>query len=72
MSRLRPQATIPEPYEDVKSLRTSVLATKERVETLSGTRGFPGDAAVTWDDLVSLKLIKATDVPRDLGTDRSQ
>ena len=36
MSRRRTQATIPEPYEDVRSLRTSVAALKELVETLAG------------------------------------
>lgn len=70
MSRRRPQATIPEPYEDVKSLRTTAMATKELAETLAGTRGLPTDAAVTWDDLVSLGLIKAEQVPKDLGTNR--
>lgn len=70
MSRRRPQATIPEPYEDVKSLRTTAMATKELAETLAGQRGLPLDAAVTWEDLVSLKLITASQVPTDIGTNR--
>lgn len=72
MSKKRPQATIPEPYEDVKSLRTAMMGAKELVETLAGQRGFAGDAAVTWDDLVDLGLIKTDQIPRDLGTNRSQ
>lgn len=63
MSKRRPQATIPEPYEDVKSLRTTAMATKELAETLAGQRGAPTEAAVTWGDLVDLKLIKAGQVP---------
>jgi hypothetical protein len=46
------QATIPEPYEDVRSLRTSVLALKELVEVLVGQRGINRDnEAVTFGEL---------------------
>jgi hypothetical protein len=48
------------------------MAMKERVEVLSGTRGFNTDAAVTWGDLVELKLIRPDQVPRDLGSHRAQ
>jgi hypothetical protein len=48
------------------------MAMKERVEVMSGTRGFATDAAVTWDDLVQLKLIKPEQVPRELGSHRAQ
>jgi hypothetical protein len=48
------------------------MAMKERVEVLSGTRGFNTDAAVTWEDLVDLKLIKQEQVPKDLGSHRAQ
>jgi hypothetical protein len=45
-------ATIPEPYEDVKSLRASVMALKELVEELTGQRGVNRDSeAVTFADL---------------------
>lgn len=49
MSSRRQQVTIPEPYEDVKSLRASVMALKELVEELAGQRG--NDPAVTSSDL---------------------
>lgn len=68
MSR-RTQQTIPEPYEDVRSLRTAAMANKELTETLAGQRGLPTDAAVTWGDLVRLGLIQPTQVPKDLGSD---
>jgi hypothetical protein len=64
MSKRRPQETIPVPYEDVRSLRSTTMAIKERLEVLSGQRGTNMLAsAVTWEDLVELKLIKATQVP---------
>jgi hypothetical protein len=64
MSKRRPQETIPVPYEDVRSLRSTVMAMKERVEVISGQRGTDMlGSAVTWEDLVSLKLIKPSQVP---------
>jgi hypothetical protein len=40
------------------------MAMKERVEVISGQRGTDMMlSAVTWEDLVSLKLIKANQVP---------
>jgi hypothetical protein len=48
------------------------MALKERVEVLSGTRGYNTDAAVTWGDLVELGLIKINQVPVDLGSHRSK
>jgi hypothetical protein len=48
------------------------MAMKENVEVMSGTRGFNTDAAVTWADLVELKLIKPEQVPKDLGSHRAQ
>jgi hypothetical protein len=40
------------------------MGTKELLETLAGQRGTNMlDSAVTWQDLVDLKLIKATQVP---------
>jgi hypothetical protein len=74
VSRIRgsKQATIPEPYEDVASLRTVALATKELVEVLAGQRGAASDAAVTWGDLIKLQLINPGQVPPDIGSHRSQ
>jgi hypothetical protein len=51
MSRRTPQATIPEPYTDVVSLRASVMALKELVEDLAGQRGDQDTSAVTWSDM---------------------
>ena len=45
------QATIPEPYTDVASLRASVMALKELVEMLAGQRGDRDDQAVTWGEM---------------------
>lgn len=50
MSRRTPIA-IPEPYQDVKSLRASVMALKEVVENITGQRGNDGDNMVSADDL---------------------
>ena len=63
MSKRRPQETIPVAYEDVKSLRATVMAMKELLEDLAGQRGAESDTAVTWGDLVDLNLIKSTQVP---------
>ena len=42
---------IPEPGNDLESLRATVEALREVVETLSRQRGNVGDSAVTVDDL---------------------
>lgn len=47
----KPQATIPEPYENLASLRAVALATKELVETLAGQRGGREGHAVTFGEL---------------------
>lgn len=62
------QTAIPEPYENLTSLRATAIATKELVEVLAGQRGPALDAAVTWNDLVSLGLIQADQVPVGLGS----
>jgi hypothetical protein len=62
------QVTIPEPYEDLASLRASVLALKELVEVLSGQRGQAYDVAITWQDLLDLQMIRKEDIPYDIGT----
>jgi hypothetical protein len=62
------QVTIPEPYEDVKSLRATAMATKELVEVLAGQRGQAYDVAVTWQDLLDLGWIRMEEIPYDLGS----
>ena len=62
------QVTIPEPLDDVKSLRATAMATKELVEMLAGQRGQAYDVAVTWQDLLDLQLIRKEDIPYDIGT----
>jgi hypothetical protein len=64
----RTQATIPDPHENLASLRAVAVATKELVETLAGQRGQAYTAAVTWADLVKLGLIKQDQIPRDIGS----
>ena len=66
----RRQEAIPEPYQDVASLRASVMAIKELVEMLAGQRGRAADAAVTWQDLLNLQLVRQADIPTDIGTTR--
>lgn len=66
----RTQATIPVPYENLASLRTTALATKELVESLAGQIGNSDDVAVTWGDLLRLGVIRPEQVPRDLGSSR--
>jgi hypothetical protein len=70
MLRSQKQVTIPDPYENVSSLRATALATKELVEALAGQRGSLADIAVTWQDLLDLGLIKPEQVPRGLGSRR--
>lgn len=67
-NRRRPQATIPQPVAEVRSLYVAALATKELVETLAGQRGTAYDAAVTWEDLMRLGLITRDQIPRDIGS----
>ena len=64
--KIRRQQAIPVPYETPHSLRITAMAMKERLEVLSGARGKTlREAAVTWDDLVELGLIKPEQVPVD-------
>jgi hypothetical protein len=58
-------AAIPEPEDDVGSLREAVTALKQTVEVLSRQRGGAVlSGAVTWQDLVDLELIEAAQVPK--------
>lgn len=66
------QATIPEPYEDVQSLRAAVMAIKELVEVLAGQRGFMTEVAVTWQDLINLQLVNMADIPKEIGSNQIQ
>ena len=67
MSNKRIQPTIPEPYEDVRSLRASVMALKELVEILAGQRGDPTDAVPTWQDLIDTGIITKSRIPSGVG-----
>lgn len=59
---LKPPA-IQEPNETPESLRQAVIALKEGMEILSGSRGSKLNAAITWQDLVDLRLITIAKVP---------
>jgi hypothetical protein len=54
---------IPDPLPDLNSLRETALATKEAVEVLTRQRQPVLAGAVTWQDLVDLKLISLGKVP---------
>ena len=56
-------AAIPDPSGDPESLRQTTAALKENVEVLTSQRGQKTHAAVTWQDLIDLKLILPTQVP---------
>jgi len=70
--RRRVQPTIPEPLENVQSLRESVMSLKELAETLAGQRGQAYDIAVTWGDLIDLGLITEHDLPYRFGPNTIQ
>lgn len=73
MSKKRPvQVTIPEPYENLASLRATALSNKELTEMLAGQRGNALDAAVTWQDLVDLGLVIPAEIPEGIGSPRLQ
>lgn len=55
---------IPEPRGDLPSLLRAAQATKAAVEIIAGTRGTQLNAAVTWQDLVDLRLITVAQVPK--------
>jgi len=67
VSKRRDQPTIPEPTEDVRSLRTTVAALKELVEVMAGQRGAPVDAVPTWGDLINLGLVTKSRIPEGVG-----
>ena len=54
--------TIPEPYENVASLRATCMALKEAVETLTKQRGDIHSAAPTWGELQQLGVVKPEQV----------
>ena len=55
---------IPEPQANPESLRQTALSTKSAIEVLAGTRGGKTNAAVTWQDLVDLRLITVARIPK--------
>lgn len=63
----RVRQTIPQPGNDLASLRATVVAMKELVEVLSGQRGPANDVAFTWEDAVELGLVQKDQVPANVG-----
>lgn len=57
-------SSIPEPYENVASLRATCMALKEAVETLTKQRGAIHDAAPTWGELQQLGIVRPEQVNR--------
>lgn len=55
---------IPDPITNVASLREVALALKEGQEIITRQRGDRTLSAVTWQDLLALGLIKASQLPR--------
>ena len=56
--------SIPDPTTAPEALRTTSMALKEGYEILSRQRGDRSMSAVSWQDLVSLGLIKPSQVPK--------
>lgn len=56
--------SIPEPVAETNSIRDCAAAMKETVEVLTQQRGDRSLSAVTWQDLLSLGLITADQIPR--------
>ena len=54
---------IPPPTNNHDSLRGSVDALKQGFEILTGQRKNRANSAVTWQDLVDLGLIQASQIP---------
>ena len=64
----REQVTIPEPTLDQASHRAAIMAMKELIEVLAGQRGQAMDAAVTWQDLLDLQMVRYEEIPLDIGS----
>jgi hypothetical protein len=54
---------IPDPSTDPTALRSTAMAMKETIEVLTAQRGNRANAAVTWQDLVDLRLITPAQIP---------
>lgn len=67
-SKRRVMQTIPDPNKNIDSMHATLMGMKELLEVLAGQRGRPLNAAITWQDLVDLQMIKQADVPTDIGT----
>ncbi|HVQ48910.1 MAG TPA: hypothetical protein VMS92_02590 [Mycobacterium sp.] len=59
----RSKATVPVPDQTLPGLQAAVMGLKEIAEVLDGQRGNMLDAAVTWQDLVDLGIVKPANVP---------
>jgi hypothetical protein len=55
---------IPEPVAEINAVRNSCAALKEGQEILTRQRGDRTLSAVTWQDLLSLGLINASQLPK--------
>jgi len=66
--KLNRRVSIPEPLQEIGSLRATALATKELVESLAGQRGDPRNTAVTWQDLIDLGLVIPSEIPQGIGS----
>jgi hypothetical protein len=56
--------SIPDPITNVQALRDTTLALKEGQEILTRQRGDRSLSAVTWQDLLALGLITASQIPK--------
>jgi hypothetical protein len=57
--------SIPVPTMDSRSLQASLMVAKQAIELLAGQSGNDqSNAAVTWQDLVTLGIINQAQVPK--------
>jgi hypothetical protein len=60
-----PVPGIPDPGNTITSLRETVVQMKQALEVMGGSRatGNQANAAICWQDLVNLGLIKSSQIP---------
>lgn len=63
MATAKNYPSIAEPLAEINSVRDTAAQLKETAEILIGQRGTRSLAAVTWQDLLALGLIKPDQVP---------
>lgn len=64
MATSKKYPSITEPLAEINSVRDTAAQLKETAEVLTGQRGTRSLAAVTWQDLLELGLIKPDQVPK--------